>query len=65
MSVEDEEVVKPHFWILRLGEMTLKSRPVRRHFQSCMEQSLLDLALLAGIDPAYRAHRRIDNRLIT
>jgi len=43
-------VVKPHFWILRLGEMTLKSRPVRRHFQSCMEQSLLDLALLAGID---------------
>ena len=46
----EKEVVKPHFWILRLGEMTLKSRPVRRHFQRSMEQSLLDLALRAGID---------------
>ena len=45
-----EMVEKPHFWILRLGEMTLKSRPVRRHFQSRMEQDLLDLALRAEID---------------
>jgi len=43
-------VGEPHFWILRLGEMTLKSRPVRRHFQRCLEQCLLDLALTADID---------------
>ena len=40
----------PQFWILRLGELTLKSRPVRKHFQNSMEQGMLELAINAGID---------------
>lgn len=38
------------FWLLRFGELAIKSRPVRQHFQRTLERSLEDLAIQANID---------------
>jgi len=38
------------FWLLRFGELSIKSRPVRQHFQRVLERSLEDLAIQADID---------------
>lgn len=40
----------PNHWLLRFGELSLKSRPVRSRFQKALIASLLDLAIQNDID---------------